>query len=108
MILHTVISPVSTITDLWIGVLFMCLSPKACIRMNPILTTGAICGVGVPVTLYTVLYPMWLHNNTGEANFLYFQCLVYQIMVLNILLQFVSGALQHDKAIRLARSYIQE
>ena len=101
MILHTLCQPVSTLPDLLVGLLFVLLSPSSCVRMNPIVTLGALGGVGVPVALYAVLHTLWLVSNAGEANFLYFQCLAYQIMVANILLQFVSGSLQHDKALRM-------
>ena len=61
----------------------------------------AIVGAGVPVTLYLVLHPLWLVSNAGEANFIYFQCLAFQIFVANVGLQFVTASLQRDKALRL-------
>ena len=101
MLVHTLCHPVSTLPDLLIGCMFMLLEPMSCARMNTVVTVVSLCGLGVPVALYVVLYPLWLQSGAGEANFLYFQCLAYQIFVANITLQFTSASLQRDKAIRL-------
>lgn len=85
----------------------MLLSPSSCARMQQIVTMVGIVGVGVPVSLYMVLHPLWLVSNAGEANFLFFQCLAYQILVANVLLQFVTASLQRDKALRMTAKEIE-
>lgn len=100
-IVHTLCKPVSTLTDFFIAIFFMLLSPASCARMNPAVVVVAVVGAGVTVTLYVVLHPMWLISNVGEANFIFFQCLAYQVFVANVGLQFVAASLQRDKALRL-------
>ena len=101
IIVHTLCQPISTLTDFFVGIIFMLLSPASCARMNPVVVMVAVVGAGVPVTLYIVLHPMWLVSNAGEANFIFFQCLAFQIFVANVGLQFVTASLQRDKALRL-------
>jgi phosphatidylinositol glycan class U len=45
---------------------------------------------------------MWLEVGNGEANFLFFQCLAYNIFVVILLLQFVHASVVRDKALLLA------
>mmetsp|Transcript_10606 Transcript_10606/g.20435 ORF Transcript_10606/g.20435 Transcript_10606/m.20435 type:complete len:441 (+) Transcript_10606:57-1379(+) len=101
IIVHTLCQPVSTLTDFFVGIVLMLLSPASCARMNQAVVMIAVVGAGVPVTLYLVLHPLWLVSNAGEANFIYFQCLAFQIFVANVGLQFVTASLQRDKALRL-------
>jgi phosphatidylinositol glycan class U len=101
LILHTLCQPVSTLYDLLAGLLFLLLSPHSIARMKPVVSLFCLCGLGVPVALYPALLDMWLVTGNGEANFVFFQCLAYQILVANILLQFVAASLQRDKACRL-------
>ena len=61
----------------------------------------ACCGLAVPISLYTVNYWLWLDTGSGEANFVYFQCLAYSVLVALVFLQFCSATLKRDKALRL-------
>jgi phosphatidylinositol glycan class U len=45
---------------------------------------------------------MWLETNTGNANYVFFQCLAYNVFLSIILGQFCNASLQRDKALRLA------
>jgi phosphatidylinositol glycan class U len=101
LILHTLCQPVSTLYDLLVGLLLLLLSPHSIARMKPVLSLFCLCGLGVPVALYPGLHDMWLVSGNGEANFVFFQCLAYQILLANLLLQFVTASLQRDKAWRL-------
>jgi hypothetical protein len=44
---------------------------------------------------------MWLEGNNGNANYMFFQCLVYNIFLGIILGQFISASMQRDKALRI-------
>ena len=44
----------------------------------------------------------------GEANFLYFQCLVYNVFVAILFLGFCSAALRRDKALRMTVKKLQK
>ena len=63
----------------------------------------ALVSMWVPVILYVVDYWMWLGPGTGNANYIFFQCLAYNVFVGIILGQFVSACVQRDKALRLVR-----
>lgn len=57
--------------------------------------------IPVPVLLFVVDYWLWLESGAGNPNYLFFQCLVYNIFVATIILQFVSSTMKRDKALRL-------
>jgi phosphatidylinositol glycan class U len=44
---------------------------------------------------------MWLDVNNGNANYIFFQCLAYNIFLAIILAQFTSASMQRDKALRI-------
>ena len=56
----------------------------------------------IPVLLNVVDHWMWLEPNTGNPNYMFFQCLAYNVFLSIILTQFVSATQQRDKALRLA------
>ena len=62
----------------------------------------AICSVGVPVILNVLDHWMWLGPNTGNANYMFFQCLAYNVFLGILLGQFVRGSLERDKALRIS------
>ena len=45
---------------------------------------------------------MWFETNTGNANYVFFQSLAYNVFVCIVLAEFCSASLQRDKALRLA------
>ena len=79
----------------------MLMNPRTIVYMNPIPTVIAICAIPIPVILYCVAYWMWLEPMNGEANFLYFQCLVYNVLIALLFLGFTAAALRRDKALRM-------
>jgi phosphatidylinositol glycan class U len=68
----------------------------------------ALCSMWVPVILYVVDYWMWLEPGTGNANYIFFQCLAYNIFLGMILGQFCSACVKRDKAVRLIRKEMQQ
>jgi hypothetical protein len=79
----------------------MLLSPRVLARMGVVRTLVSACAIAVPVLLYLVDYWMWLETGSGEANFLYFQCLAYNAFVGNLLVEFCGASVRRDKALRL-------
>jgi len=69
--------------------------------MQRIVATITLCALPVPILLYVVLYWMWLETNSGEANFLYFQCLAYNVFVAFLLIDFCGASLRRDKVNRI-------
>lgn len=62
----------------------------------------AISSMFVPVILGVVDHWMWLGPNTGNANYIFFQCLAFNVFLAIILSQFVNGSLERAKSLRLA------
>lgn len=96
----TMFRPPGTLYNLQLGFIFMLLSPRSLARMQRTVATIALCALPVPVLLYVVLYWMWLETNSGEANFLYFQCLAYNVFVAFLLIDFCGASLRRDKVNR--------
>jgi hypothetical protein len=71
--------------------------------MGAVRTLVSVCAIAVPVLLYLVDYWMWLETGSGEANFLYFQCLAYNAFVANLLVEFCGASVRRDKALRLTQ-----
>jgi GPI transamidase subunit PIG-U len=93
--------PPGTLYQLNVGLCLILMNPRSIVRMIQMPSLIALCAIPIPVTLYTVAYWMWLEPGNGEANYLYFQCLVYNIFVSILFLGFCSASLRRDKAIRL-------
>jgi hypothetical protein len=91
----------NTLYQLSIGLCLMMMNPRTVVYMNPIPTMIALCAIPIPVILYVVAYWMWLEPMNGEANYLYFQCLVYNVFVAILCLGFCSASLRRDKALRM-------
>jgi phosphatidylinositol glycan class U len=93
--------PPGTLYELNVGLCLLLLSPRSLARVRKAVCLVAVCAITVPVILYTVSYWMWLEAGSGEANFLYFQCLAYNVFVAMIALQFCAATVRRDKALRL-------
>jgi hypothetical protein len=61
----------------------------------------ALCSLWVPVILYVLDCWMWLETGSGNANYIYFQCLAYNAFLGILLGQFCTASLQRDKALRI-------
>ena len=69
-------------------------------RMN-VISLIAICSIAVPLLLYILDCGLWLESGTGNANYIFFQCLAYNAFVAIIFLDLCGASLQRDKALRL-------
>ena len=101
-LLWTIMRPVEILYDLNVSLCFMLLCPKTLARMGK-LSLVALISMWVPIVLYVIDYWMWLEPGTGNANYIFFQCLAYNVFLGIILGQFTSACVQRDKAIRLVR-----
>ena len=82
------------------GLCLLLLSPRSLARVNAASLIAYFCLWG-PVLLYAVDSWMWLETGSGNANYIFFQCLAYNAFVGIILCQFVSASVKRDKALRL-------
>jgi hypothetical protein len=51
---------------------------------------------------------MWLETSSGNANYIYFQCLGYNAFLGILIGQFCSATLQRDKALRMTAKSIEK
>jgi GPI-anchor transamidase subunit U len=93
--------PPSTLYELNIGLCWMMFSPQSIARMSLIIVLVSFGAIPVTVCLYIVSYSMWIGPNTGEVNFVYFQCLAYNIFISLLFLMFCSSSIRRDKALRI-------
>ena len=96
----TIYRPVQVLYDANFALCFFLLSPQSLARMG-IPSLVALCCLLVPVILNIVDNWMWLDANNGNANYMFFQCLAYNVFLGIILGQFTSASMQRDKALRL-------
>jgi len=80
----------------------MLLSPASLARARKIPCLVALCALPVPFLLYVVVLWMWLALG-NEANFVYFQCLAFQVFGVVLLLELVRGSLRRAKANRVTK-----
>ncbi len=89
-----------TLQDLSISLAIMQMEPRTLARM-PRFTIIPILAIPITISLFIVDYWLWLESGAGNPNYLFFQCLAYNIFFIIITLQFVSSTMKRDKALRL-------
>lgn len=97
----TIFRSVETLFDANVALCFFLLCPRTLARMSSV-SFLAICSMGVPVFLNVVDHWMWLGPCVGNANYIFFQCLAYNVFLAILLGQFCKASLERDKALRLA------
>lgn len=85
-----------------VAVCLAALSTRSLAHLPRNLSLFLVCAIPVPVVLYMVCYWLWIDTNVGEANFVYFQCLAYNVFVGMLLVEFCAASLRRDKILRLA------
>lgn len=78
----------------------MLMEPRTLVRMRYFHCVVCLCGLPIPLSLYSAAYWMWLEVGNGEANFVFFQCLIYNMFVAFLLVEFTRATLLRDKALR--------
>lgn len=99
--LGTLFRPPSTLYSLNVGACLMMLSPRSMARLRKIPSLIATCALPVPILLFIVTMNLWLVTGNGEANFVYFQCLAYNVFLVQLVVEFTGASLRRDKALRL-------
>jgi hypothetical protein len=61
----------------------------------------------VPIILYVLDHGLWLEIGSGNANYMFFQCLVYNLFLGFFALDFISSTLRRDKALQLTHKNSQ-
>lgn len=96
----TIYRPVQVLFDLNVSLCFILLCPRSLVRMGSP-TLFALSCIMVPLLLKIVDHWMWLDANNGNANYMFFQCLAYNVFVGIVFAQFASASMQRDKSLRI-------
>mmetsp|Transcript_14694 Transcript_14694/g.25465 ORF Transcript_14694/g.25465 Transcript_14694/m.25465 type:complete len:285 (-) Transcript_14694:134-988(-) len=99
-IIWTIYRPVQVLYDANFALCLSMLCPRSLARMG-VPSFISLCCIMVPVILNVVDHWMWLEVNNGNANYMFFQCLAYNVFLGIICAQFVSASMQRDKALRI-------
>lgn len=100
--LGAVFKPVLTFHDMSMVLALFLMSPRTLVRMGNASLVSFFAAF-VPVTLFTMDYWLWLETGSGNANYMYFQCLAFSTFFGILTLDFISATVKRDKAIRLTK-----
>lgn len=99
-LLGTLFKPVQTLHDAALGLVLVAMAPRTVSRMGNA-SLVSIFAIVVPATLVIMFYWLWLETGTGNANYMFFQCLAYNVFLSIITLDCISATVKRDKALRL-------
>jgi hypothetical protein len=75
------------------------LSPQTLVRTT-VVSSFSLLAMSVPLVLWLAFYGMWLDSGVGNPNYLYFQCLVWNVFWMAFVMDYISAALKRDKVLR--------
>ena len=101
-LLGTLFKPVQTLHDTAFGLALVGMAPGTVSRMGNA-SLVSIFAIVVPATLVIMFYWLWLETGTGNANYMFFQCLAYNVFLSIITLDYISATVKRDKALRLTK-----
>ena len=68
----------------------------------------ALLGIPVPLLLYCLDWYMWLETGTGNANFIYFQCLAYHVFCVLLSHRLLFATVKQQMALQLTQVQMGE
>lgn len=98
--LGAIFKPVLTCHDMSMMLALFLMSPRTLARMGNA-SLVSVFALIVPISLFAMDYWLWLETGSGNANYMYFQCLAFCTFLGILTLDFVSATVKRDKAIRL-------
>jgi phosphatidylinositol glycan class U len=99
-LLGTLFKPVQTLHDAALGLALVAMAPRTVSRMGNA-SLVSLFAIIVPASLVVMFYWLWLETGTGNANYIFFQCLAYNVFLSIITLDYISATVKRDKALRL-------
>jgi phosphatidylinositol glycan class U len=107
LLLKAIFHPLPTVVDVSLVVGIISIARRTVARMK-IYSLIFFVAIPVPIGLYIVDYDLWLKSGSGNANYMFFQCLAYNLFVGVILLDFMASTLNRDKALVLTEKQNRE
>ena len=99
-LLGTLFKPVQTLHDAALGLALVAMAPRTVSRMGNA-SLVSLFAIIVPASLVVMFHWLWLETGTGNANYIFFQCLAYNVFLSIITLDYISATAKRDKALRL-------
>jgi len=96
----TIYRPVQVLFDANLAFCLLLFCPQSLARMG-YASVVSLCCMPVPLLLNVVDHWMWLDANNGNANYMYFQCVAYNVFLGTVAAQFANASMHRDKALRL-------
>ena len=106
-LLRTLFTPRPTLQDIAFAFALMTMSRRTLARMGTS-SVIALLALPVPIILYVLDYWLWLQSGSGNANYMFFQCIAYNLFIGIITLDFVASTLKRDKALHLTDKKLKQ
>ena len=99
-LLRTILNPEPTVQDMILGLAMVTLAPRSLARMN-LASIFSLVALPVPIVIYAVDYWLFLETGSGNANYMFFQGLAYNLFASVICIDFISSTMKRDKSLRV-------
>ncbi len=99
-LLRQLLHPRPTMQEISFAFALAALTRRTLMRMGNASIISVI-AMPVPVILYIIDYWLWLQSGSGNANYMFFQCLTFNLFCGIFTLDFISSTLKRDKALCL-------
>jgi phosphatidylinositol glycan class U len=99
-LLRFLFNPSPTLQDVSFAFALVVAASRTVARMR-ISSVIAVIALPVPIILYVIDFWLWLQSGSGNANYMFFQCLAFNLFLGIFTLDFISATLKRDKALCL-------
>jgi len=89
-----------TLNDMVLAFSLLLMAPRTLARTTN-KSLASLVALPVPITLYVTDYWLWLETGSGNANYMFFQCLAYTVFFSVILTDFFAATMLREKALHL-------
>jgi len=98
--MHVLFRPPSTLYGLTVAFSLLASIPRTMVYMRALQGLVTTIGWVIPVSLYSVTHWLWLGPGNGEANYVFFQCFAYNVLLAILTVQTCSAVARRDEACR--------
>jgi len=98
--LRAVLNPRPNLQDVSFAFALLVLSRRSIARMGNV-SVISLLAMPITIVLYVIDHFLWLQSGSGNANYMFFQCLAYNLFLSLFSIDFMSSTLQRDKALQL-------
>mmetsp|Transcript_12783 Transcript_12783/g.23985 ORF Transcript_12783/g.23985 Transcript_12783/m.23985 type:complete len:472 (-) Transcript_12783:1443-2858(-) len=105
-LLRVIFNPRPTLQEVTFALSLVTLARRSIARMS-VNSVIWLLALPVPIILYVLDHGLWLEIGSGNANYMFFQCLVYNVFLGFFTFDFISSTLRRDKALQLTHKNSQ-